>query len=1047
MPEIIQNRYVVGEVLGVGAMGTVHRAIDRLTGQTVALKRLTASVGDIRFATRILESEKSATEVRLTMTREFQALAALRHPNIITVLDYGFEEGGRPFFTMELLRGAANILEAGQGRPLQDQIKLLIQVLDALAYLHRRGILHRDLKPDNVLVVEGSVRLLDFGLAASVDSGVQGIAGTLAYIAPEVLDGEPPGFHSDLYAIGMIAYEMLVGKHPFRLNSAAALIEDILDTVPDPRAAGLSEPLAQVLSRLLAKTPAARYPDATSVISELCRAVGLPLPAETKAVREGFLQSARFVGRTKEIDELLTRLRKAKKGTGSACLILGESGVGKSRLVSELAIRAVVENVLTLRVQCKPDSGPRLGEWDQAIRQLALLFPESDTSASLLSIVTPDPRPNAAEPPAPPNEQHGSVVLGALLAANRPILLVIEDAQWATDEMELARLLCNEAPTFSLMVGVTARTEDSAKVVERLQGVPIMRLERFKADEIAELSFNMIGTSARQPQVQALLQRQTEGNAYFLVEVVRVLAEEAGSLANVGMVTLPEAVFSEGVRSVIRRRLARLLPEDRALLWTAAVAGRVLDLAALRSMAEATGAAVSFDDWLCRCADAAVIEAANGGWQFTHDTLREAVLADIPPEERIALHRKIAETLERLYGEDPARSRELAFHWRQAGDERREQRHALQVARAAAAADSFQEAIGLLERALYLTPAEDTATRTAIALEFGTAYAELGDYLAATAYLEQAITLASALNDPMTTARALLMLGEIAIRQGQGGVGRHMLLQALQLNAGSSDRLTRTRLYSALGALYLSENDLSGAENAFREGLAAARAAGLTTYEATLLTQLGSARGKQGDYEDGLKLWRETVAVGHQPPSVAQEATLLATMGLTAWLRGDLQTGRRYTEEALTLEQQLGRRYNIATCLITLGHIYTSERQFAEATSAFQRALTALTGLDMPALVLEVLSGLALLYIAFGQYSPAAELLGLIIHHPAVSTETLANSQTMWERLQRASADEGIAAENIYLLHKAFEEGRRNDLRTVVYLLVHRLRTIKETRG
>lgn len=1059
MPEIIQNRYVVGEVLGIGAMGTVYRALDRLTGQTVALKRLTASVGDIRFATRILESEKSATEVRLTMAREFQALAALRHPNIITVLDYGFEEGGQPFFTMEVLPGAVNILDAGQGRPLQAQIQLLVQVLDALAYLHRRGILHRDLKPDNVLVVEGSVRLLDFGLAASVDSGVQGIAGTLAYIAPEVLDGEAPGFHSDLYSFGMIAYEMLTGKHPFRLNTAAALIEDILDTIPDPRAAGLSEPLSQVLSRLLAKTPAARHPDATTVATELCRAVGLPLPAETQAVREGFLQSARFVGRTKEIEELLALLRSAKKGTGIACLVLGESGVGKSRLVSELAIRAMVDDVLTLRVQCKPEGGPRLGEWEQALRHLALLFPENDANTALFSAPPVDslnslsldslsldspPNPVTVDQVPPLNERRTGAVLNAFRAARRPILLLIEDVQWATDDLELARLLCREAPALPLIVVATTRVEDSAGVMGVLPSVRTLRLERFKKDEIAELSFNMIGASARQPQVQALLQRQTEGNAYFLVEVVRVLAEEAGSLVNIGTVTLPESVFSEGVRSVIRRRLARLLPEDRALLWAAAVAGRVIDLAVLRSIAETNDRAAGFDDWLKRCADAAVVESANGGWQFTHDTLRDTVLEGIPADERAALHRNIAETIERLYGEDPARSRELAFHWRQAGDESRERRYALQVARAAAANDSFQEAIGLLERALYLTPADDTATRTTIALEFGAAYAELGDYLPATIYLEQTITLASTLKNMPTMARALLILGEIAIRQGQGGIGRHMLLQALHLNAESADLLTRTRIYSALGSLYVSENDLSGAEQAFREGLETARTAGLATHAATLLTKLGSVRGQQGDYEDGLKLWRETLIVQQQAPSMAQEATLLATMGLTAWLRGDIQTGRHYTEEALKLERQLGRRYNIATCLITLGHIYTYERQFAEATSAFQRALTALNGLDMPTLILDVLSGLALLYIAFGQYAPAAELLGLIIHHPAVGTETLANSRAMWERLQRDSANEGIATENIHLLKKAFEEGRRNDLRTVVYLLVHRLRATQE---
>src|SRR5258706_15531538 len=157
-----------------------------------------------------MPSTKDRMDTRLALAEEFQLLASLRHPNIISVLDYGFDDGN-PYFTMELLDHAQTILECGRGQPLAAQVGLLVQVLQALAYLHRRGVIHHDLKPGNVLVTGEQVKLLDFGLSVmrkqrSDDGGTT--SGTLAYLAPEVLSGLPSDETSDLYAVGVIAYEL-----------------------------------------------------------------------------------------------------------------------------------------------------------------------------------------------------------------------------------------------------------------------------------------------------------------------------------------------------------------------------------------------------------------------------------------------------------------------------------------------------------------------------------------------------------------------------------------------------------------------------------------------------------------------------------------------------------------------------------------------------------------------------------------------------------------------------------------------------------------------
>src|SRR5258707_8957613 len=158
-PEIIGKRYILLEKLGKGGMGVVFKAIDRLTRQPVALKRVSGGA-------LLIRSGEESFDRRLALAQEFQTLASLRHPHIISVLDYGFDAQNQPYLTMDLLDRPQTILEIGwRTHSLLTKVNFLVQTLQALAYLHRRGILHRDLKPGNILVTKGQIKLLDFGLS------------------------------------------------------------------------------------------------------------------------------------------------------------------------------------------------------------------------------------------------------------------------------------------------------------------------------------------------------------------------------------------------------------------------------------------------------------------------------------------------------------------------------------------------------------------------------------------------------------------------------------------------------------------------------------------------------------------------------------------------------------------------------------------------------------------------------------------------------------------------------------------------------------------
>ncbi|HEX3053489.1 MAG TPA: serine/threonine-protein kinase, partial [Aggregatilineaceae bacterium] len=283
--QLFANRYMLAEELGHGGMGVVYRSIDRLTGQEIALKQVLAPVSSLFSSSYSNERDKN-----VALAHEFQVLASLHHPHIIRVLDYGFhkksDDTTLPYFTMALLDNAQNILSFSAELNVKDKVQLVLQVLQALDYLHRRGIIHHDLKPANILVSGGTVKLLDFGLS-SRHGQATGVAGTIPYIAPELFMQQIPANETpDLYGVGVIAYEMLTGRHPFNTSNQYKLIQDILTRAPDISliqqlnisqelpASKESSPLSarslsQIIARLLFKNPEERYQNAASVIQDI----------------------------------------------------------------------------------------------------------------------------------------------------------------------------------------------------------------------------------------------------------------------------------------------------------------------------------------------------------------------------------------------------------------------------------------------------------------------------------------------------------------------------------------------------------------------------------------------------------------------------------------------------------------------------------------------------------------------------------------------------------------------------------------------------------
>lgn len=971
----IGPRYRLLDPLGAGGMGTVYRAHDRLTGHTVALKRVNVAPEQLHFASR---SHATGEALLLALAQEFKTLASLRHPHIISVLDYGFDAHHQPYFTMELLDQPQTLLAASKDQPLDVKINLLIQTLHALAYLHRRGILHHDLKPDNVLVSGGQVRVLDFGLSVMHGQSHEDDSfGTILYLPPEIYEGGVYTTAGDLYALGVMAYEMLVGQHPFYTDEATFFINQVLTADPDFALLESYPALVAIIAKLLDKQPEQRYQEAHSVIADLYTAIGQPSPEESYAIRESYLQAATFVGRDKELAQLTEALEKALHGQGSAWLVGGESGVGKSRLLDELRTRALVAGFAVLRGQAVEDGGLPYQLWRDPLRQLLVVTPKvDDLTASVLLPFIPDIGELLGRPVPPAaslDEQATQTRLFSTIAnlfqqQRQPILLLLEDLHWVEESLLPLPYLIRVITAQPLLIVGAYRDDERPTLPQTLPEMHLLPLPRLNQEDVTTLSVAMLGEAGRQPQLLARLQQETEGNTFFLVEVVRTLAEEAGQLAVIGGAELPERLMPQGIQTIIARRLQRIPPTAQLLLAQAAVLGRQLDVAVLEVLAPKLEVAKW---WLPVCAEAAVLEVQDNRWQFSHDKLREGLLAQLTPAQLQTHHAAVAEVLERLYGADDQYAGQLAFHWGQAGQINKEAEYSFRGGRYVRQQGGMTEALRLFSRALELTPADNHSRLFEIHLQRGAVGKVLGDWTNTEADYQVALSIA---RHPQEVAAAKFALGQLYRLRGEYETALAWLTQAQAVLTASADHPQMVQVLIEIGMVYYRQGEYRQAREYSLAGLTLARKASDHVTIALALDNLGRVAYDQGDYVAARTLFEEGLALKRGMGDKQGIAISLNNLGLVSVLQGDGTVARTLFEESLTLRRELGDKVGIADSLNNLGLVAADLGDITMARALFEESLATRREMGDKQGISISLNNLGSIALSWGDYASAQML-------------------------------------------------------------------------
>ncbi len=951
---VINDRYRVLERLGEGGQGAVFRVADLF--QAGRVKVLKAP-----------HAQASAGEVE-RLRWEFVRLARLEHSRLLRVFDLDVvEQGGgvlpcgQVFFTAEHAPGVhpAELMERlGQRRRTELLWRIATDVASALDHIHGRGLLHGDVKPENLLcTAEGDVKLLDLGLSTVIGALGDGtVAGTLSHLAPEALAGCPDE-RSDLYALGSCLYTVASGQLPRQVptgasgvTTPAAQIRALLEQDPAPLsevAPGLPAKLCALVDQLLARDPEARPRSARVLIEQIARlrrtvslaltdtGDGLPLLATGVVGREAQVSSV--------VDVVGARLQAAAEPAGPPATVVlrGEPGVGRATVALE-AIRSLqLEVARGAATPFGQVSGLTLAEAANVVLDGAGAPPEDD--AALVRLLSGLER----------------------VVATRPLVLVIEEGD--ADASVLRRLFSIMRRDPSLALGRLAlllrcRPETPLDAEGLALQITVPPLER---DELGELATRALGGAPPAAFLTALL-RASRGVPALAHELLRAAWEQVAdrqAVPDVDLATLSD----QGLMALARARLQRLPAVDRQLARAIAVAGAPIPL---EWAAEVVGLEpVSACEALERLQQAGILVVEDGKVRVLHRSLAEALCADVAPgdaQERETLHRRFAD-----------RYREPA----EAGDEAA----LLQRIRHLAVAPPCPELPSLVQRAAARARERGEVRRAASLLELATPWVaedERGPFM---------LELAEAQVRGGDYAQGTATLDGLAHGAGAGVALRVATLRGLALQRQGALAEARTVLETALGDR--PPDGEAAAEAAallgrvlLAQGEAAAARASCPRLEDApegvvglpLLEVGGLAAYYAGEREEAARFFAEAITRARAADATERLPRALGCDGMVRQASGDLAGAADRYEEAMTRAEAGGDLHGAAHYAANLGSVLREQGRLAEALSPSVAAVRRMVQLGHTAELPVAIYNLGNLLLTLGDLQGTSRELSLL---------------------------------------------------------------------
>ncbi|MCP4536197.1 MAG: protein kinase [Chloroflexi bacterium] len=1023
----LENRYRIDAELGRGGIGVIYRAHDTLLDRDVAVKVLSDTTLSAESCTRLL--------------REARAAAQLNHPNIVSVHDAGETEmlsdaGTAPFIVMELVKGES--LFEHNPQDIDEIVAIAHQICAALDYAHTHGIIHRDLKPENVLIAtDGTAKLTDFGLARTVASRFTAegmIVGTVFYLAPEQALAQEIDNRVDLYALGVVLYELTTGRLPFADDDVLTVISQHLHAPvvpPSMHNNAIPPVLDALIIQLLSKRPEDRPASAAEVRQQLDNLsqpqAALAALSHVKGIHPHNLptQATPFIGREAQLAAVRQELVDPENGVRLLTLT-GPGGTGKTRLSLQVAadlLHNFEDGVFF--VELAPVSDPSLVAptiaqtldiREVADRSLTESLKDYLRNKHILLVLdnfeqVTDAAPTVSDLLAAAPRLQILVTSRALLRLQGehvfpvpPMTLPAPD-EWPPVErlmqVEAVQLFIQRARAVKADFDITGENGAAvAEICHRLDGLPLAielaaaRVRLLPPQKmLAQLGnrFRLLTGGARDLPARHQTLRSAIDWSYDLLDTSeQTLFRRMGVFCCTCTLEAAE-VICDGTGDVdVLNGLESLV--DQSLLKPSNVDGepRFGMLESIRQYA------------LERLTDSA--EAEKIQWQHAEFfvALAEEAVPNLESAEQLTwLDRLEAEhnNIRTILGWSLARegaSVELGL------------RLASALGLFWAIRGHWTEARQWMEKA---TEKASKATASVQARVFEAAGLWKEDREHAMTLLQKSLTLYQELKDKQGTARVLLGMGE---KTNDFEQAETLLEQSLTLFQEQDNKPRISDALASMGGDAWQQGNPERAATLFEQSLVLAREIGDKSAVSTRLRALGNVMLEQMNYERATTLYDESLTLARELGNKEGVAGLLNSLGEMARLQNDYERANDVYNESLALRRELGSRFGIAMMLHNLGYVALHQGDGQRATTFFTESIALYQELNAQKGIAECIAGLAGVARVEGQPERAARLFGATqVLQEATGTRLIAADKAEYDRnlaLVRAQLDEATFA-------------------------------------
>ena len=971
-PEIVlPPRYQLRSVLKQTTESCVYRVFDVSQQREEAIKILCHALDD--------------PQALLRFRTEFSTLASLEHASVIKVYDYGVLQDRYPYFTMEYFVGR-KINEYFDGRDWDALYDVILQIASGLHHIHHLGIVHLDLKPSNVLVSEdGRAKLMDFGLAIESRQVLdRKIRGTLHYMAPEVLRQDRIDSRADLYALGMTLYETVTGALPGYGRPTIEVIRMHLDEeVRPPTSINPRVPpaLEAVILKLLEKDPRHRFQSAAALLQAVAAAAGKGDPTAELLVGRGELFAAPLIGRRAEVDQLTTLIGEARDGRGTGVVIAGAEGVGKSRIVRDVTLRAQLDGARVFSGRCPVNRKTIYAPFFEIFQQMLLAVnPEADVGEEIRRLLRPVVGSSGPETSSPQQGQkyrmynrvvqsmqdlYGFLSVGAETAGS-PLILVIEDLQWADPStIELFTFLIGEARhnrllvigTVTLETGGEAALESATPSIAfweqraREGSFPIIRVETLPEPLVREHVQSLLGESEIPEEFGRWMLWESAGSPLAIRRIVDYLIAHEyltwhPSGWSIDLERLRTLRIPGGPGSILMEKVDALSPEWRELLEIAAIIGETTELELLTqvsSLEPETLYAATHE-----LAKEGLIDESSDGRlvSFPQLNLRVAIYNTIPERRRAELHQRVAEALEpAANGGSNQLVGQVAWHYSRANDIERGIRYSIEAGDLASHTLAHEGATEFYRVALEMMDLGgiEEARKAEVREKLADAYYRRDDYRSAIHAYQFLLKSIQARHPDdeanADVARVMKKIGKVLARRGDHDAAMTYYQGALAIYERLGRTIDVAEMYNRLAWLYRVRDDLDTARETAERALALLDEQEPTVVLGYVKNILGLIEFARGDWQKSRGLLEEALAIGRTLESEQLCKVASMNLGNTVWKLGEWDAALAQFRQNLERSESEGDLWDLVTAYNNVGVVEYGRGNFQTAVELFEKSV------------------------------------------------------------------------------------------------------------